>query len=265
MLCLLSVPLIAADEFTLYELLPPETHQFAITYDVTARAKARSSSSIPSVPARWRRKRRVIERSSGKELKFEVVNGKDAKADRTCSADTPTKPNSSESICRGRCRKVARRASASSRLTRMRLLITLNDGQAGVYAAAGDQAQRGGAAKRLGAGRVRVAGDCFDGCGWTNSRQLPQRSRRSVAGKDRCAEAAMRAHRFSVLLLLAAAMLAQDESFIAPSRTARSATGCLSLQRISSASRMISPSRALGRSRCTALCAREAWFRRTRR
>jgi len=26
----------AADEFTLYELLPPETHQFAITYDVTA-------------------------------------------------------------------------------------------------------------------------------------------------------------------------------------------------------------------------------------
>jgi len=26
----------AADEMTLYELLPPETHQFAITYDVTA-------------------------------------------------------------------------------------------------------------------------------------------------------------------------------------------------------------------------------------
>ena len=29
-------PLVAADEFTLYELQPPETHQFAITYDVTA-------------------------------------------------------------------------------------------------------------------------------------------------------------------------------------------------------------------------------------
>ena len=27
--------LLASNEFTLYELLPPETHQFAITYDVT--------------------------------------------------------------------------------------------------------------------------------------------------------------------------------------------------------------------------------------
>jgi hypothetical protein len=36
MLCLFSVPLVAADEFTLYELQQPETHQFAITYDVTA-------------------------------------------------------------------------------------------------------------------------------------------------------------------------------------------------------------------------------------
>jgi hypothetical protein len=35
LLLLFSLPALAADEFTLYELLPPESHQFAITYDVT--------------------------------------------------------------------------------------------------------------------------------------------------------------------------------------------------------------------------------------
>ena len=34
-LFLLAGSAAASDEFTLYELLPPETHQFAITYDVT--------------------------------------------------------------------------------------------------------------------------------------------------------------------------------------------------------------------------------------
>jgi len=34
-LLLLAGSAAASDEFTLYELLPPETHQFAITYDVT--------------------------------------------------------------------------------------------------------------------------------------------------------------------------------------------------------------------------------------
>jgi hypothetical protein len=32
---LLAAAALADDEVTLYELLPPETHQFAITYDVT--------------------------------------------------------------------------------------------------------------------------------------------------------------------------------------------------------------------------------------
>src|SRR2546422_7477364 len=32
LLFLLALPALAADEFTLYELLPPDTHQFAITY-----------------------------------------------------------------------------------------------------------------------------------------------------------------------------------------------------------------------------------------
>jgi hypothetical protein len=62
----------AADEFTLYELLPPETHQFAITYDVTATREGSPYFLNPIRPGSVATKERVIERSSGKELKFEA-------------------------------------------------------------------------------------------------------------------------------------------------------------------------------------------------
>jgi hypothetical protein len=91
MLCLLSVPLAAADEFTLYELQQPETHQFAITYDVTAAREGAQFFFNPIRPGSVATKERVIERSSGKELKFEVVNGKDAKATGLVPADTSDK------------------------------------------------------------------------------------------------------------------------------------------------------------------------------
>ena len=91
MLCLLSVPLIAADEFTLYELQPPETHQFAITYDVTATREGAPFFFNPIRPGSVATKERVIERSSGKELKFETVNGKDAKATGLVPPDTSDK------------------------------------------------------------------------------------------------------------------------------------------------------------------------------
>ncbi len=69
----------AADEFTLYELLAPESHQFAITYDVTAtREKARIFLN-PIRPGSTATKERVIERSTGKDLAFEVITGKEAK------------------------------------------------------------------------------------------------------------------------------------------------------------------------------------------
>ncbi|HWF03005.1 MAG TPA: hypothetical protein VHA06_04925, partial [Candidatus Angelobacter sp.] len=77
---LLSLPLMAADEFTLYELLPPETHQFAIIYDVTATQEGAPFFFNPIRPGSVATKERVIDRSTGKELKFEVVSGKDAKA-----------------------------------------------------------------------------------------------------------------------------------------------------------------------------------------
>jgi len=88
---LLGVPGFAADEFTLYELLPPETHQFAITYDVTASREGSPYFLNPIRPGSVATKERVIERSSGKELKFEVVTGKDAKAAGLAPTETADK------------------------------------------------------------------------------------------------------------------------------------------------------------------------------
>ena len=78
----------AADEFTLYELLPPETHQFAIAYDVTAMREGAVFFFNPIRPGSLATKERVIERSTGKELKFEVVSGKDAKTTGLVPAGT---------------------------------------------------------------------------------------------------------------------------------------------------------------------------------
>lgn len=84
-----AVPAIAADEFTLYELLPPETHQFAITYDVTETREGAQYFLNPVRPGSTATKERVIERSTGKELQFETVSGKDAKAAGLMPAQTP--------------------------------------------------------------------------------------------------------------------------------------------------------------------------------
>lgn len=70
----------AADEMSLYELLPPDTHQFAITYDVTATREGARFFLNPIRTGSTASKERVIERSTGKELQFETVTGKDAKA-----------------------------------------------------------------------------------------------------------------------------------------------------------------------------------------
>lgn len=80
-LILLSIclPALAADDYTLYELLPPDTHQFAITYDVTVTREGAKYFFNPIRPGSTATKERVIERSTGKDLKFETVTGKDAK------------------------------------------------------------------------------------------------------------------------------------------------------------------------------------------
>jgi hypothetical protein len=81
--CLLSglcPKLRASDELTLYELLPPESHQFAITYDVTQTREGAQFFFNPIRPGSTASRERVVERATGNPLKFEVVSGKDAKA-----------------------------------------------------------------------------------------------------------------------------------------------------------------------------------------
>ncbi|HYX31231.1 MAG TPA: hypothetical protein VE863_22035 [Pyrinomonadaceae bacterium] len=81
---------ISADTYTRYELLAPETHQFKIYYEVTeTRAGARyhfneiregSEASDES----------VIDLATGKQLRFEVVTGAQAKADSPNGNFPPT-------------------------------------------------------------------------------------------------------------------------------------------------------------------------------
>ena len=91
LLLMMSLPALAADEFTLYELQSPETHQFAITYDVTTTREGAQFFFNPIRPGSVATKERVIERSSNKELKFETVSGKEAKATGLVSPETPDK------------------------------------------------------------------------------------------------------------------------------------------------------------------------------
>lgn len=79
-LILLVAPGVASDEFTLYELLAPESHQFAITYDVTEIREGAQFFFNPIRPGSTASKEQVIERSTGKALPFEQVSGKEAKA-----------------------------------------------------------------------------------------------------------------------------------------------------------------------------------------
>ncbi len=74
------LPLAAADEFTVYELLAPGTHSFAILYDVTATREGAPYFFNPIRPGSVATKESVIDRATGKPLEFEVVDGKTAKA-----------------------------------------------------------------------------------------------------------------------------------------------------------------------------------------
>src|SRR5258708_16470509 len=88
LLLLICSRLIAADEFTLYDRLPPETHQFAITYDVTQDREGAELFFNPIRPGSIATKERFLARSWGKELQFEVVSGKEAKASGLVSDKT---------------------------------------------------------------------------------------------------------------------------------------------------------------------------------
>jgi hypothetical protein len=79
----------AADEMTLYDLLPPETHQFAIVYDVTATREGAELFFNPIRVGSTASKERVIARATGKDLQFEQVSGKEAKTSGLVAPSTP--------------------------------------------------------------------------------------------------------------------------------------------------------------------------------
>jgi len=74
------LPLWAADEITVYELLAPATHSFDIIYDVTATREGSPYFFNPIRPGSVASKERVVDRATGKRLEWDVVDGKAAKA-----------------------------------------------------------------------------------------------------------------------------------------------------------------------------------------
>ena len=79
-LLLVSLPAWGADEITVYDLLAPATHSFAIVYDVTATREGAPYFFNPIRPGSIATKESVIDRATGKPLQFETVDGKSAKA-----------------------------------------------------------------------------------------------------------------------------------------------------------------------------------------
>jgi hypothetical protein len=79
-LLLVTVPAFAADELTVYDLLAPDTHKFAIIYDVSATREGAPYYLNPIRRGSVADKERVVDRATGQELKFDIVDGKTAKA-----------------------------------------------------------------------------------------------------------------------------------------------------------------------------------------
>ena len=71
----------AADELTVYDLLAPETHKFAIIYDVSATREGAPYYLNPIRRGSVADKERVVDRATGQPLKFDIIDGKTAKAD----------------------------------------------------------------------------------------------------------------------------------------------------------------------------------------
>jgi hypothetical protein len=80
---------IAMDEMTVYELLDPATHKFAIRYDVSA-VDAGSKFYFNIIrPGSKASDEKVLDRATGKEIPFELTDAKEAKANGQAEKDTP--------------------------------------------------------------------------------------------------------------------------------------------------------------------------------
>ena len=78
------------DEYTRYELLTPDTQQFAIVYDVTATTAGARYYFNPIRRGSEATDERVVDLMSGEALKFDVVGGAEAKQSGHSAADPDT-------------------------------------------------------------------------------------------------------------------------------------------------------------------------------
>jgi hypothetical protein len=81
----------AMDEMTIYELLSPDSHQFAIRYDVSADAPNSTLFFNIIRPGSEASNERVIDRATGQELKFVMTTAKEAKAYHQAEANESNK------------------------------------------------------------------------------------------------------------------------------------------------------------------------------
>ena len=77
------------DEMTQYELLAPETHQFAIRYDISATAPGSTLFYNIIRPGSLATDEKVFDRATGKEIPFVLTDAKEAKAAGQAEADVP--------------------------------------------------------------------------------------------------------------------------------------------------------------------------------
>jgi len=80
----------AADEYTRYELLAPETAKFRILYDVTATTPGARYFFNPIRKGSEASDEAVYDKATGASLRFTVVNGATARAQGLATADTGT-------------------------------------------------------------------------------------------------------------------------------------------------------------------------------
>ena len=79
-LLLARVAAFASDELTVYELLAPESHSFAITYDMSTAVEGSHFLFNPIRRGSVASNERIIDSASGKELNFQTVSAAEAQA-----------------------------------------------------------------------------------------------------------------------------------------------------------------------------------------
>ena len=87
LLTFLAAPAAADDEWTLYELLAPDSHRFAITYDVSVTEPGARAFLNPIRRGATASDEKVVLRATGQELKFTQGTGAQARAEGLAPPD----------------------------------------------------------------------------------------------------------------------------------------------------------------------------------